>query len=166
MSKIVVGRLGKAYGVFGWVKLQSFTDPAKNILDYSPFYIKKSANQWQSLAVESTKFHDQQLLIKFKEFNNPETAKLYANIEIYVERDQLPKLKKQEYYWVDLIGCKVKDLKGNVFGKVTTLFETGSNDVLVVETKDQRHLIPYLDHVITDVDLAQKLITVDWDQDF
>lgn len=164
MKKLVVGRIGKAYGVFGWVKLQSYTDPAKNILDYSPLYFKKS-DQWQILTIEASKFHDQQLLVKFKEFNDPETARMYANIELSVDRDQLPELKT-EVYWIDLIGCTVKNREGDTLGVVKNLLETGSNDILVVESEEKRHLIPYLDNIIDKVDLPKKSITVDWDKEF
>jgi 16S rRNA processing protein RimM len=56
--------------------------------------------------------------------------------------------------------------KGITLGQVDHLLDTGANDVLVVKG-DRERLIPFLpEHVILDVDLAQRVLRVDWDEDF
>ena len=89
-----------------------------------------------------------------------------------IKREQLPTLGKDDYYWSDLEGLQVLTESGECLGKVSHLFETGSNDVLVVKATgqsidDQERLIPYLwQDVVKSVDTQAGNIVVDWDKDF
>ena len=92
--------------------------------------------------------------------------------DIGIPRDLLPQSGGGEYYWRDLIGLRVFHSEGADFGKVVRMLETGANDVVVVrgdsKSLDRRErLIPWQpDDVITDVNLAEGRMTVDWDPDF
>ena len=77
----------------------------------------------------------------------------------------MPALEKGEYYWNDLMGHKVINQQKEHLGVVQTFLETGANDVLVVKG-DKEYLIPFIPHVILNVDMAKKEIEVDWDKDF
>jgi len=162
---LVVGKVGKAYGIHGWVKLNSYTHPPENILDYQPWLIYEK-KVWRKIEVEASKMQATGLLVKFAELSNPEAAKIFANCEIAVTRTQLPILESGEYYWRDLEGLTVVNTEGQTLGKVNHLLSTGANDVLVVKG-DREHLIPFLlDHFVIKVDLTNKQITVDWDPEF
>jgi 16S rRNA processing protein RimM len=164
-QKIIVGRIGKSYGVFGWVKVYSYTEPTEKILTYPHWFIKIK-NQFQPLTVETTKMMSGKLTVKFHEIDSPENAKQYANLELFIPKEDLPALDNDEFYWDDLIGCHVINRKSELLGEVKKLLSTGANDVLVVENADKRILIPYLNHVIDKVDIKTKTITVDWDADY
>jgi 16S rRNA processing protein RimM len=95
-----------------------------------------------------------------------DAAEALAGAEVWVPRSALPKPKPGEYYWVDLEGLRVVNREGIELGKVSYLFETGANDVMVVAGERDR-LIPFLtDQFILDVDFEAGLVTVDWDADF
>lgn len=163
---VAVGRFGSPFGVRGWIKVISFTDPIEQILTYSPWYIYKD-NSWLVLDKVKGKAHGNHLVVHLNGSHDRDIAKTYTNLEIVIERQQLPALPPEEYYWVDLIGLAVVNLQGILFGKVDHLFGTGSNDVLVVEDANQKErYIPYTHQVIIDVDLPNKKIVVDWDPDF
>ena len=75
-------------------------------------------------------------------------------------------MRNDEYYWADLIGMDVVTVDGVMLGKVDHLFETGANDVLVVQGERER-LLPWVLHdFIKAVSLDDKRITVDWDPEF
>ena len=83
-----------------------------------------------------------------------------------VERERLPRLETDEYYWSDLEGLRVRTLEGVELGVISHLFDTGANDVIVVAGERER-LIPYLwQRVVKQVDLKAGLMLVDWDPDF
>ena len=50
-------------------------------------------------------------------------------------------------------------------GRIDHLFETGSNDVMVVKG-DRQRLLPFTDTVVCDVKLREGLLIVDWDPAF
>jgi 16S rRNA processing protein RimM len=95
-------------------------------------------------------------------------AAMLVRSEIAIPRAQLPETGPGEVYWHDLQGLQVFTLEAVDLGKVTSLMETGANDVLVVKAEDGRErLIPFIrGSVITDIDLQAGTMTVDWDPDF
>jgi len=83
-----------------------------------------------------------------------------------VPRSELPDPGPDSFYWTDLEGLTVRTVAGVELGVVDHLLETGANDVLVLKGERER-LIPYVrGAVVTDVDLEQGVITVDWDPEF
>lgn len=169
---IIVGKLGSSYGIRGWLRVFSFTEDPDSLFDYKPWYILR-AGKWQEVEVESFKPHNQDTIVKLKGIDDRDEANLLTNYEIYVNAQDLPDLDEGDFYWKDLIGCKVVTINGYDLGQVTDLMETGSNDVLVVKAnlKDafgaKERLIPFVEEqFIKYVDLSAKQITVDWDPVF
>lgn len=162
-NHIVVGKIGSTYGIHGWLKIVTYTEFGENILTYSPWYLTRDNHEWQEAIVEESRPHGNGIIVKLKGVETPEVARLLTGLTITITRSQLPELKKNEYYWSDLIGLTVINKDGTVFGTVAYLIETGSNDVLVVKG-DKEHAIPFLyGTVVTAVDLARKEIHVDWE---
>ncbi|MER5135987.1 MULTISPECIES: ribosome maturation factor RimM [Providencia] len=171
-NPIVLGKLGAAYGIRGWLKVFSSTEHAESIFDYQPWFIQRSG-QWQHIELEDWKYHNKDIILKLKGVDDRDAATLLTNFEIVVDSAQLPELDNNEYYWKDLMGCQVVTLQGYNLGTITDMMETGSNDVIVIKAnlKDafgiKERLVPFLDgQVIKKVDLKSKLIEVDWDPGF
>ncbi|KAA8996196.1 ribosome maturation factor RimM [Affinibrenneria salicis] len=169
---LVLGKMGSAYGIRGWLRVFSSTEDAESIFDYQPWFIQR-AGGWQLIELEGWKRHNQDLVIKVKDVDDRDAANLLTNCEIVVDSRQLPVLDEGEYYWKDLIDCQVVSVSGYQLGKVADMMETGSNDVMVVRAnlKDafgiKERLIPFLTgQVIKRVDLSARLIEVDWDPGF
>lgn len=164
-NKVIIGRIGSAFGVRGWVKIISFTDPPENILNYSKWQTSKdpSPREWQILLLESGKATANGVVAKLKNYDDRDQAKTLTHTLIAVDRSELPKLAAEEYYWHDLIGLKVMTVDGIELGHVKELLATGSNDVLIVQAAKKEHLIPYISSVIKSVDLNNQQIVVDWE---
>ncbi|GKX51141.1 ribosome maturation factor RimM [Budvicia aquatica] len=172
LNPIVLGKLGSTYGIRGWLRVFSSTEQSESIFDYQPWYIQQ-AGEWRVVELEGWKRHNQDLIIKLKGIDDREVANGLTNREIAVDSEQLPPLEDGDYYWKDLMGCRVVTTEGYELGKITDMMETGSNDVLVVRAnlKDafgaKERLIPFLDgQVIKKVDLTAQLVEVDWDPGF
>ncbi len=163
---LIVGKFGRPHGIKGFITVVSFTEPRDNILNYVDwhFYID---NQWTLLDITETKINNKSILVKIKNCDDRDDIARLTNIDIAVKRSQLQALNTGEYYWHELVGMHVVNEKCIMLGVVSELMATGSNDVLVIEHEEKRHLIPFLlDDVITDVDKIKRLITVVWDEDF
>lgn len=162
---IIVGQLGKTYGVSGWIKVNSFTNPIDNLLDYEPWFYQQKG-QWQELAVDGVEFQGNSIVAHIDGYDTPETARALTGIEIAVKRSQLPALAKDEFFWCDLVGINVVTTNGIELGTVSRLFYTGANDILVIQGKKE-YLIPYIkDHFVLKVDIAKQTMIVDWDPEF
>ena len=162
---VVMGRIAGLYGVRGWVKVLSETEPRDNILGYSPWYLKLSG-KWVQMEPAEGRIHGKGLVTRIDGYTDRDAAVHLVGAEIAVHRDQLPAAGKGEYYWSDLIGLKVVNAAGVELGQVDHLLETGANDVLVVKGERER-LIPYTPgQAVVKVDLEAALLTVEWDADF
>jgi 16S rRNA processing protein RimM len=166
---IVVGKISSSYGVKGWVKLFSYTDPVENILQYRPWFIKQKGI-WKNVAIEQGRVHGKSLVAHIETVDDRDSAEQLKGCEIAIKRAQLPAAKPGEYYWLDLIGLQVINQQGIELGVVDHLMETGANDVLVVRDKkpgNKERLVPFvMDKFVKSVDLENKTILVDWDADF
>ncbi|KPJ93119.1 MAG: ribosome maturation factor RimM [Gammaproteobacteria bacterium SG8_15] len=165
---IVVGQVSSAFGVKGWVKINSFTDPVTNILQFNPWYLRarQPEQSWKIVKVLNGRAHGKQVVVQLDGVNDRNQAELMRGIEIAIKRDQLPATEDNEFYWIDLEGLKVVNQEGIDLGVVESLMETGANDVLVVRG-DKERLIPFvMDEYVLDVDLDKGTITVDWDPEF
>lgn len=164
-ATLTLGLIGKTYGVQGWLKIYTYTQPEDSLLQYQPWYLISETDKEKSIIVEleKTKRHGNGFIVKFAGINSPEQARLLTGKKINVLRSQLPKLKKDEYYWFDLVGLTIINKNGQLLGKVIYLLETGSNDVLVIKG-DKEFAIPYLvGDVIKHIDLDKQEILVDWE---
>lgn len=162
-NKILVGKISNPHGIKGWVKVISFTDPIENILSYKKLTISDNQTE-KTYCLEDSRIQGNKIVIKLEGVNNRDDADLLKNLQIEINRSDLPKLEENSYYWEDLVDFNVIDIKGMHVGKVDSLFRTGSNDVLVIinETK-QRLLVPFImEEVIKYVDLDKELISIDW----
>ena len=162
-KKILVGKISNPHGIKGWVKVISFTDPIENILSYKKWTISDNETE-KTYCLEDSRIQGNKIVIKLEGVNNRDDADLLKNLQIEINRSDLPKLEENSYYWEDLVDFNVIDIKGMHVGKVDSLFRTGSNDVLVIinETK-QRLLVPFImEEVIKYVDLDKELISIDW----
>jgi 16S rRNA processing protein RimM len=168
---VVVGKLMSPFGVKGWLKLYSHTQPIENIATYEPLWMKQG-ECWQPINLEHVQRHGKGLVAKIKGCDNRDQTPAYIGCDLAIKREQLPALEQGDFYWTQLEGLKVVTTAGEFLGIVDHLLETGSNDVLVVHPAtgsidQQERLIPYLwEDVVTAVDLERGEMTVDWDKDF
>lgn len=173
-SKIIVGQIVGVFGIKGWLKVKSFTEPADNVLHYAPWYLSLPQGL-KCFEVQGFAVRPQGAVVKLKGVDDRDQALALGKASIQVERAQLVELAEGEYYWSQLIGLRVVSQFGGVeqdLGVVHSLLETGSNDVLVVRgdeiSIDQgERLIPYLPgQFVLAVSLELGNIRVDWDPEF
>lgn len=173
VDPIVIGKLGGAYGVKGWIKVISFTDKTDNIFNYNPWLIFFK-ERWTLIRLECWKLTKKQCYIaKIFGIANREIAMSLTNCSLVINSSQLPLLCNNEYYWKDIIGCKVVTVYGNNLGCVDYIIETTAYDILVLDVFDKNvikiknYFIPFVqDKIIKRVDLKENVVVVDWDNNF
>ncbi len=173
MQELVVGRITGAVGLKGWLKLQSFTDPAENILQYGELTMECGGVR-RALEIDGSRVQGRGLAVHVLGIDDRNAAEELGKGNILMPVESLPQLNEEEYYWHQLEGLQVvleQDVK-QVLGVVDHLIATGANDVLAVVPCDgsrdgKKRLIPYLPGtVVKRVDVVVGQIEVDWDPDF
>ena len=174
---MVAGKLTSVYGIKGWVKVHSYTDPAENIFNLSPWFLSGAGDgsKVTPVVIDEYRTHGKGLVAHIQGVDDREKAALLCRQLITVDMGALPTLPEGEYYWQQLTGLQVfssyEGRKPVLLGKISSLMETGANDVLVVkaceDSIDKRErLLPYVDAYVLKVDLVAGSMLVDWDPEF
>lgn len=169
INPVIIGKIVGVYGVRGWVKIVSFTDKINDIFNYKPWFIW-CKTRWKLLQIETWKLIGKKYIVKFIDFKSREFAMLFNQSDLVIDRSNLPSLYTEEYYWIDIIGCKVITVQGNNVGYVVSIIETGAHDVLVVKInsnnliKTKNCLIPFiLNKTIKHINVLDNTVIIDWD---
>jgi len=164
-SLVEVGEIVGAFGVQGWVKVRSYTDPPENILKYAPWGLG-SPESIRNVRIVDGRPQGSNVVARLEGVEDRDQAIALKGTRVLVSRQCFPKAPPGTYYWADLIGLDVVSVAGQTLGKVKGLLETGANDVLDVRG-DRERLIPFvLGEFVHAVDLERGRITVDWDPEF
>jgi len=161
---VILGRISGLFGVKGWVKVYSYTEPREAVLNYDRWLLS-GKNGWQEATVAEGQRHGKTVIVRINGYDDRDQAAGLIGTEIGVPRDALPEADSDHYYWSDLEGLSVVHRDGTEIGKVDHLLETGANDVMVVKGETER-LVPFvMDKVVLGVDLVKGEIRVDWEWD-
>jgi len=161
---LVLGRVAGAYGVRGWLRVYSYTEPRAAILDYGPWHLGRGGD-WRPVARRGGRVHGRGLIAAIEGCTDRDAAQALVGLDIGVPLDRLPPLPEGEYYTHQLVGLEVVNRGGQCLGVVDRLLPTGAHDVLVVAGERER-LIPFAAPVLEAVDLAAGRIRVDWEADY
>lgn len=177
---VPLGHINGVFGVRGWLKVFSDTAPRENIIEYKTWLLsgqavkgnkalasRITAEGWCEVKLLEGRRQGKNVVVRLDGIDEREQAESLLGAKIAVRRSQLLALPEGEYYWSDLIGQTVVNREGQVLGVVKRLFETGANDVLVVEEGGREILIPWvLEHFVIHVDRDSRQILVDWQEDY
>ena len=161
---ICVGYILGSQGIKGWVRVFSNTSPRENIVSYSPWFIEQGS-VLNSTAVQGRR-QGKNVLARLEGIEDRTRADELTGCRIFIDAQQLPRLEAGEYYWSDLVGLSVETLQGDSLGVVTSMMETGADDVMVL-TGERERLIPFvIDRIVREVDLDSQRIVVDWSLEY
>jgi 16S rRNA processing protein RimM len=162
-TMVALGFISAVHGLKGWVKVHSWTRPKEAILDYQSWLLGEDR---KAVKLLDGRKQGKGLVVCLPGIEDREQAMTMVGQQIFVRREQMPAVAKDEYYWSDLEGLEVHTTKGVLLGKVERLMDTGANDVLVI-CGQRDHLVPFVQgQYVTRVDLEGGLIEVDWDPEF
>ncbi len=171
-----VGRILDAWGVQGWVKILPFSSDPKALMSARRWFLApatRGAKGFENnslVRIKEVKVHSDVIVARFNDITDRNGAEMLKGARIFIPRSSFPSTQEDEYYWVDLIGLNVINLEGQELGKVDDLISTGPQTVLVIKNeqteKNQETLIPFVSAYITNVELANKRILVDWPLDY
>jgi len=159
---VVLGRVGAPFGVQGWVKLESYTEPPEQILKYPALRAGAAGGE---VAVRDWKRVGRgQLAVHVDGVASRDAAVALRGAELWVRRADLPPTARGEYYFADLIGLVAVNLEGDALGQVAEILELPAHPVLVLRGERER-LVPLVRERLIKVDLDAGRMTLDWHRD-
>ena len=165
MYWLEVGQIVNTHGIKGEVRVISQTDfPEERFKPGSVLYVgKKGDDLKEELIVRSGRPHKNFWLVAFEGYPMINDVEHFKKHTLYIHKDQVEPIQKEGvYYHHDILNCKVVSLEGEEVGTVSDIFETGANDVWeVTDDKGKKHYLPVIRDVIKDVNIEEKVITID-----
>ena len=152
---IVIGRLQKPFGLRGEIRVQAYTETFEAFEKSEWLQIKE-----KRMVIKQIRIHKGSVLVLFDGISTPEQVSGLSGQLVQTLAQNLPAKDEDEYYYFELIGLDVFTESGRHLGKITEVMATGANDVFVVNGDSGEILIPFIDEVVTDIDLAAKKVQV------
>jgi len=157
---IVIGKVLSTQGNKGEVNVFPLTDSIDRFKNLDNVFLRNKNSQ-TILNVEKIRIRKDTVILKLKDIENIEEAKMLVGSFLEVERKNAVKLPKETYFLFEIIGLEVYNENNIFLGKVENVISTGSNDVYVVKSKDKDELfIPAIHDVVKNVNLEKKRITI------
>ena len=156
----MIGKVVSTQGNKGEVNVLPLTDSIDRFKNLDNVFLRSKKSQ-TILNVEKIRKRKDTVILKLKDIENIEEAKMIVGSFLEVERKNAVKLPKETYFIFEIIGLEVYDENNIFLGKVENVISTGSNDVYVVKSKDKEELfIPAIREVVKNVNLEKKRITI------
>ena len=161
-----MGRIVAPYGLKGWVRIEPYSAVPDSLSAYSSWWVGRNGD-WRKLEVaQSALQHGASLVARFAGCAERDAALALKGSEIAVEREALPQNAVNEFYWADLVGLKVVNAKDEGLGMVAELFDNGAQPVMRVVDGETERLLPFVEQVVRQVELAEGRIHVEWELDW
>jgi 16S rRNA processing protein RimM len=184
---IEVGRIADAWGVKGWFKIVPHSARPEALFSSKRWFIQppgpvnaKPRSGAFRLAIREAKEHSDCIVATSDEVPDRNAAEMLRGARVFVPRSSFPTAGDDEYYWVDLIGLAVVNREGVNLGTVRELLATGPQTTLVLsadetaqgatsgqgEARPVDRMVPFVSAFVDEVDLAARVIKVDWQPDY
>ncbi len=162
-----VARVVDAYGIRGWVKLESFSGDSPALQSARHWWLRSRDASLRRLTPTTVKPHSGYFVARLAEIDGRDAALALKGAQIEVARADFPAQASDEFYWVDLVGCAVESLDGKSLGQVVEVMDNGAHAILAVRpvgsTKASAvELIPFVEAFVPTVDTQARRIVVDW----
>lgn len=158
-----VGSITQTHGIKGEVKVFPMTDDLSRFKNMKDLLLDAGKEGYIKLEVESARPQKNLVILKFKGFDNINDIEKYKGKGLFVTKENRVKLKKDEYFIADLIGCNVylDTALDDVFGKITDVLTTGANDVYEIEMQQGGQvLVPAIKDCILEVDVDKRRVLI------
>ena len=162
MSKefIVIGKVVSTQGNKGEVNVLPLTESIDRFKNLDNVFLRNKNSQ-TVLNIEKIRIKKETVILKLKDIENIEEAKMIVGSFLEVERKNAVKLPKDTYFIFEIIGLEVYTENNIFLGKVENVISTGSNDIYIVKDKNEKELfIPAIREVVKNVNLEKKRITI------
>lgn len=163
-QRVVLGEVCGAHGLKGEVRVRVAGDSADHLLSLDTVWLGKRVDDPEARRrsiVDRGLARAGEVRLKLDGMHQRAQVSELLGMLVTASRELLPILPEGEFYWYQLIGCRVDSESGEHAGIVREIWETGAHDVLVVTDEDgARRLIPTAEELMVEIDLAGRRIVV------
>ncbi|MBW1635062.1 MAG: 16S rRNA processing protein RimM [Deltaproteobacteria bacterium] len=146
---LLVGKIAKAHGMRGEVKIFPFSGQPENIAKYRELVLVGTRGELSPpLAVLSCRTQGKMVIATLDSISSRDEAEHVEGMGVLLARKDLPKLAENEFYWHQYIGKKVRDMKKETIGEIITVFSNGMQDIMVIDSGSREILVPISKNIV------------------
>jgi 16S rRNA processing protein RimM len=164
-DRVVLGRIAGAHALGGEVRVRVFGDGPENLLRQPSVWLGEDRDDPAARAYEvrgAEPGRPGEVRLALSGVRDRAAAAALRGLLVIGDASRLPPLAPGEYYWHELVGCRVEGRDGRVVGTVREIWDAGAHDVLVVEDGDgRRHLLPAAREFVREVDVDGRRVVVE-----
>jgi 16S rRNA processing protein RimM len=155
---ILVGAITGAFGVHGEVRVKPFTAEPEGVVAYGPLY---DAHGRAVLTPKHWRAVKGALALTAPEVKTREQAEALRNTPLYIPRERLPQPEPDEFYIVDLIGCRAEDETGALVGEVVAVQNFGAGDLLEIRPAEGANFyLPFTVENVPTINVAVRRVVI------
>ena len=161
---LTLGYITSTRGLKGVLRVKSTTYYAKerykkgNVL-----YLYNEKDNTRIKVIAETYSTDNKFdYVSFKDLNDINLVEKYIGYSIEVNRDEIPPLKKGNYYHSDLIGLTCVDEEGNTIGSIIKVedFTAQTSFRIKLNSSEKTILVPFVSFYVKNIDLETKTVII------
>ena len=164
---LVVGHLTKAHGTRGDLLVSPLTDHPESVFASGVVLRlgQASADQPDTdlppMRIESLRVVDRGLLVRFGGVEDRTDAERLRGMYLFQSIDRLEPLADGEIFYHQLLGLEAVTVAGDRIGTVHEVYELGPSDLLEVRGDQGVVMIPFVAHVVVEIDVDAGRLVVD-----
>lgn len=153
-----IGQIVSTQGIRGEVRVQPWCDTASFLTEFDTLYFDEGKT---SVSVESGWVNKNVVVLKLQGVDTVEAARTLRNRILYMDRNDV-ELEEGTYFIEDLIGMTVVDAdSGKEYGKLTSVTQTGANDVYHITAKNGKvTMIPAVPLIVKETDVEGERMAI------
>nr|WP_068484098.1 ribosome maturation factor RimM [Pseudoclavibacter helvolus] len=163
ITQLRVGRLTKAHGLKGAIKLELFTDePDRRFVPGASFSLQVPPDhEWhgKSLELHELRWYNGHPVGFFVGVSDRTAAESLAKAILWVDSNDAEELEDDAWYDHQLVGLDVQR-DGVSVGSVIRVEHFPAQDLLVLKTADAEVLVPLVKAIVSEVDLEAGVVSV------
>lgn len=161
-KNIVIAKITSAHGIKGYVKIISFASNPSDIIKYSDKVFDQKNQPYKIKIIGAVPNQNNDLFIaQIEGVNDRTSAEMLRGIELSIERKYLPKAKKGEFYYIDLVGLEVRDLENKIIGKVLEVNDFGAGGVVEIDFNGRAENFSFTNQIFPEVNLDEGYLVID-----
>lgn len=158
---LLVGRVARAHGNRGQVIVNPETDFAEDRFRVGRTLLVGPPQARAERRIAAVRFHQGRPILALDGVATMDDAEALSGAELWIPAAALPPLPPGTYYRHDLVGCEVRDPKGEAIGHVASVEGTLERSHLIVQGGRGEVMIPLAAGICVSVDIAARTIVVD-----
>ncbi|MFD2892475.1 ribosome maturation factor RimM [Flavobacterium chuncheonense] len=156
-----LGKVSKKFSFKGEVLIYLDTDEPELYENMESVFVELNKSL-VPFFIEKSQLHKGDFLrVRFEDFTSEEDADQVVGCDVYLPLSMLPKLEGNKFYYHEIIGFEVEDLRLGSIGTVEGVNDSNAQPLFEITNNGTQILVPMIDDFIVKVDRANKKLILD-----